>query len=190
MIPYLTPVMYSLGYGYKKRLVFMIYNFFILTLFVLLAGCAYPTGNKSNAYVSPNKYMLYDCTMIETEMTMVSARTVDLYNTLQEKSGVDSFSLSGGILEYWSVLFSLKGKGQEAQEYKDLNKEYASLVLAAKQEKCDMKLLPASPKEVLKQTVLKDKQKDPNGSSGQNLIRINPTIEHSNLPVEAWRVGP
>lgn len=168
----------------------MTYKFFILTFFALLAGCAYPTGNKSNAYVSPNKYMLYDCTMIEAEMTMISERTVDLYNRLHEKSGVDSFLLSGGMLEYWSLLFSLKGNGQEAKEYKDLNKEYTSLVLAAKQDECDMKLLPAPPKEVLKQTVLKDKQKDPIDSSGQNLIRINPTIEHSHLPVEVWRVRP
>lgn len=174
----------------KKHLASMIYKIFILTLFALLAGCAYPTGNKNNAYVSPNKYMLYDCTMIETEMTMISDRTVDLYNTLHEKSGVDSFLLSGGRLEYWSILFSLKGNGKEAREYKDLSKEYTSLVLAAKQEECDTKLLPASPKEVLKQTVLKDKQKDPNGFSGQNLIRINPTIEHSNLPVDAWRGQP
>jgi len=182
--------MIYLGMDIRKHLTSILKSIWIVTLFALLAGCAYPTGNKSNAYVSPNKYMLYDCNMIEAEMNKISDRTVDLYKTLQEKSGVDSVLLSGGMLEYWSILFSLKRNAKEAQEYADLNKEYTSLVLAAKQEECDMKLLPASPKEVLKQTVLKEKQDGANNSANQNLIHINPTIEHSNLPLDAWQVRP
>ena len=163
---------------------------YLMVVPLILAGCAYPVGNRGNAYVSPYTYMLYDCKMLKAEMISVGNQSIDLYKSLKKRTGSNSSILNSSKLDYWFTLFSLRGQGEQAKKYADLNNEYLSLVLAAKQKNCDMENLKVSPKEVIKQSVMVEQTGNSKDSSDQNLIRINRSIKYYYLPIETWRLNP
>lgn len=156
----------------------------------ILAGCAYPVGNRENAYISPYTYMLYDCKMLKAEMVSVGNQSIDLYKSLKKRNGGNTSILNSSELDYWFTLFSLRGQGEQANKYAELNNEYLSLVLAAEQKDCDIKNLKVSPKEVIKQSVMIEQIGNSKDSSDKNLIHINRSIKHYHVPIETWEPKP
>ncbi len=121
----------------------------IISLFVL-GGCATQPDELPTTYVSPYKYKDYDCDQLIMEMDYVSHRTATLYQSLKKKADNDAAQMGVGLVLFWPALFFLEGgDGPEAQEYSNLKGEFEAMRKAAIQRKCDAKMFPKSPEQVI-----------------------------------------
>jgi hypothetical protein len=135
---------------------------------VTLAGCATSPDELAASYVSPAKYMNYDCEQVIVEMDHVSNRTVHLYQSLDKKADNDAAQLGIGLVLFWPALFFLEGgDGPEANEYSNLKGEFETLRKIAVQNKCGPDL-PKSPEEIISATI-REKEKNQNKESAVQL---------------------
>ncbi|KRT54308.1 hypothetical protein Ga0074115_10469 [endosymbiont of Ridgeia piscesae] len=124
----------------------------------LMAGCASQPEEVSAAYVSPVKYMNYDCEQITFEMDHVSKRTLNLYRKLKDKADSDAVQMGVGLVLFWPALLFLEGgDGPEAVEYANLKGEFEALRSTAREKHCSMASLPPSPEEIIQKRAEEEK---------------------------------
>jgi hypothetical protein len=135
---------------------------------ISLTGCATSPDELTTSYVSPAKYMNYDCQQIIMEMDHVSNRTVYLYESLDKKADNDAAQLGIGLVLFWPALFFLEGgDGPEANEYSNLKGEYEALRKVAVQNKCGPDL-PTSPDKIIS-AKMREKKENQNKESAVKL---------------------
>jgi hypothetical protein len=109
----------------------------ILTTLAIVTSCASQPEDLQTAYISPVKYVNYDCQQIAMEADAVQTRTAQLYQNLKRKANTDAWQMGVGLVLLWPVLFTLEGgDGPEAAEYSRLTGEYAALQTAAVESRC------------------------------------------------------
>jgi hypothetical protein len=108
----------------------------ILILSIVLVSCASGAAEIGAAYVSPTKYMNYDCTQINMEKSEVERRVNDLYFKVEQRAKNDRAAMGVGMVLFWPSLFFLKGDSPEAAEYAQMKGEYEALRSIAVQKKC------------------------------------------------------
>jgi len=125
----------------------------LLTLSMLLAGCATPTQpwKIQAAYVSPIPYKDYSCDQIRQEMTNLSNRTLEIYDVLHKKSCHDGAKMFIGSATLPVTWFMMEGNGPEEAEMSQVLGSYKTLETIAKEKGYDLKGLPSSPDEILAQ---------------------------------------
>ena len=137
----------------------------LISVPVILQGCATPPEKIATAHVSPVQYSNYDCEQIAMEMKFVSRRANDLYYDLKDEADTDATQMGVGLVLFWPTLFFLEG-GDDARagEYARLKGEREALEDAATMKKCDVAMMPkfedpeALEREKLKQ--MREKEAD------------------------------
>ena len=108
----------------------------ILILSITLLSCASSASEISAAYVSPTKYMNYDCSQINMEKSEVEKRVNELYYKVEQRAKNDKAAMGVGMVLFWPSLFFLKGDSPEAAEYAQMKGEYDALRSISVQKKC------------------------------------------------------
>ena len=108
----------------------------ILILSITLLSCASSASEISAAYVSPTKYMNYDCSQINMEKSEVERRVNELYYKVEKRAKNDRAAMGVGMVLFWPSLFFLKGDSPEAAEYAQMKGEYDALRSISVQKKC------------------------------------------------------
>ena len=108
----------------------------ILILSITLLSCASSASEISAAYVSPTKYMNYDCSQINMEKSEVERRVNELYYKVEKRAKNDRAAMGVGMVLFWPLLFFLKGDSPEAAEYAQMKGEYDALRSISVQKKC------------------------------------------------------
>ena len=108
----------------------------ILILSITLLSCASSASEISAAYVSPTKYMNYDCSQINMEKLEVEKRVNELYYKVEQRAKNDRAAMGVGMVLFWPSLFFLKGDSPEAAEYAQMKGEYDALRSISVQKKC------------------------------------------------------
>ena len=123
-----------------------------LVFLILFCGCATPPNKIAASYVSPLIYKDYTDDQIIVEMDHIGRRTLELYNSLKKEASADTAQMAVGLVLFWPALFFLEGgDGPEATEYARLKGQYEALRTLAVQRNLDLRLLPPSPEEVIKE---------------------------------------
>ena len=108
----------------------------ILILSITLLSCASSASEIGAAYVSPTKYMNYDCSQINMEKSEVERRVNELYYKVEKRAKNDRAAMGVGMVLFWPSLFFLKGDSPEAAEYAQMKGEYDALRSISVQKKC------------------------------------------------------
>ena len=108
----------------------------ILILSITLLSCASSASEIGVAYVSPTKYMNYDCSQINMEKSEVERRVNELYYKVEKRAKNDRAAMGVGMVLFWPSLFFLKGDSPEATEYAQMKGEYDALRSISVQKKC------------------------------------------------------
>ncbi len=160
----------------------------------LFCSCATAPNNLPSTYVSPLKYRDYDCDQIAAEMDHISARTAQLYGSLNQKAVGDAIQMGIALGLFWPAIFLLEGgDGVEAQEYSRLKGEFEALRETAVQKKCACAQYAKSPDEVVQERVkaqkaAKGKKKDKKGDTreeGRNTQAETEKTENNQEPIPA-----
>tara|TARA_X000000368_G_scaffold174951_1_gene137931 strand:- start:220 stop:630 length:411 start_codon:yes stop_codon:yes gene_type:complete len=108
----------------------------ILIISITIVSCASSASEISAAYVSPTKYMNYDCSQINIEKSEVERRVNELYYKVEKRAKNDRAAMGVGMVLFWPSLFFLKGDSPEAAEYAQMKGEYDALRSISVQKKC------------------------------------------------------
>ena len=108
----------------------------ILIISITIVSCASSASEISAAYVSPTKYMNYDCSQINMEKSEVERRVNELYYKVEKRAKNDRAAMGVGMVLFWPSLFFLKGDSPEATEYAQMKGEYDALRSISVQKKC------------------------------------------------------
>ena len=108
----------------------------ILIISITIVSCASSASEISAAYVSPTKYMNYDCSQINMEKSEVERRVNELYYKVEKRAKNDRAAMGVGMVLFWPSLFFLKGDSPEAAEYAQMKGEYDALRSISVQKKC------------------------------------------------------
>lgn len=115
---------------------------------LLISACASNPDKIDAAYVSPLKYLDYDCKQIAMEMDYVGQRTTELYHRLEKERNADNWQMGIGLIVFWPALFFLEGgDGPEATEYAQLKGEFEALRENSVSKSCGIDAL--SPEEIM-----------------------------------------
>lgn len=115
----------------------------VLSLSIVLAGCATASKDIAPNYVSPMQYQSYDCEQIAAETQRIQVRVNQLGGRLDEAASNDKAIAGVGAILFWPALFALGGTKQQEAEYARLKGEYDALQQAAVQKKCPGAVAPA-----------------------------------------------
>ncbi len=115
----------------------------VLSLGIVLAGCATASKDIAPNYVSPMQYQSYDCEQIAAETQRIQVRVNQLGGRLDEAASNDKAIAGVGAILFWPALFALGGTKQQEAEYARLKGEYDALQQAAVQKKCPGAVAPA-----------------------------------------------
>jgi len=90
-------------------------SFALLSLGLLLSGCADMSENVSTAFADPAKYELYDCKQLETERKTLAKRSAELQGLMAKaETGVAGSVVSE--LAYRNDYVAVRGQAHFAEE--------------------------------------------------------------------------
>lgn len=115
----------------------------ILSVAIVLAGCATASKDIAANYVSPMQYQSYDCDQLASEAQRIQVRVNQLGGRLDEAASNDKTITGVGIILFWPALFALGGTKQQEAEYARLKGEYDAVQQAAVVKKCPGAVAPA-----------------------------------------------
>lgn len=122
-------------------------NFLTLAaISAVLTACATQPEKIQTAYVSPLQYKNYDCDQLSMEAERVSARTIELYQSLKDTADTDEVQMGVGLILLWPTLFWLEG-GDDARapEYARLKGERDAIEKMSIQKKCGIQFQLITP---------------------------------------------
>jgi hypothetical protein len=127
----------------KKRLGGLV--FALLTV----GGCvASDPDAMQPVYVSPDDYRDLDCAAIAREMKFVGARTLELYDRLDNRRRADFWQAGAAYITLGISALYLDGDGPEADEYRRLKGEFDALRIVGCRKDCGLEA--ASPEEIVR----------------------------------------
>ena len=107
----------------------------LVSLSIVLGGCASAAKDVSSSYVSPLQYQGYDCTQIVAEGQRIQGRINQMTGQLDKAATNDKAITGVALLLFWPAAFALGNKTQEA-EYARLKGEGEALEQASIAKKC------------------------------------------------------
>ncbi|MEO8677110.1 MAG: hypothetical protein ABI569_16160 [Casimicrobiaceae bacterium] len=108
----------------------------VVTVALVVGGCATASKDIAATYVSPNQYSTYDCEQLAAEAGRIQTRVVQLGGRLDQAAQNDAGIMVVGVVLFWPVLFALGGTKQQEAEYARLKGEYEAVEQAAIARKC------------------------------------------------------
>lgn len=108
----------------------------ILSVTLVMAGCASSSKDVTAAYTSPLQYQNYNCEQINAETLRIQGRVVELGGRLDQAAANDKALVGVGLVLFWPALFALGGTKAVEGEYARLKGEHEALQKAAIEKKC------------------------------------------------------
>jgi hypothetical protein len=102
----------------------------LLSLGIVLTGCADMSDNISSAFADPAKYDLYECKQLETERKNLANRSAELQG-LMAKAETGAAGSVVAELAYRNDYIAIRGQTKLADEAWQRNKCHASAPAAA-----------------------------------------------------------
>lgn len=110
----------------------------VLSVTLLLAGCATNPDKIDPIHVSEFKYKDYTCEQMADELAAIEANTINLYLKQKAKHGGDRWRAAVATVFYPSLLFLRFGDEQAAYEYARLQGEFNALTKHIRTRECDI----------------------------------------------------
>lgn len=117
----------------------------LMSVSLILGGCATASKDVSTSYVSPMQYQTYDCDQISSESQRVQSRVSQLGGRLDQAASNDQAIGVAGAILFWPALFFLGGTKAQEAEYGRLKGEYDGLQQASIAKKCSGLVAQSSP---------------------------------------------
>ena len=115
----------------------------ITAITAVLTACASQPDDIQTAYVSSLQYKDYDCDQLSMEAERVSARSIDLHQSLKKTADDDAIQMGVGLVLLWPTLFFLEGGDDaRAHEYARLKGEREAIEKSSIQKKCSLEFQP------------------------------------------------
>jgi hypothetical protein len=108
----------------------------LLTVGLMLSGCATSSDKISASYISPMQYQSYDCDQLIAEGTRLNQRVITLQGQVDKAASNDKALTGVGVILFFPVLFALGGNQQQEAEYGRLKGEHEAVQQAAIVKKC------------------------------------------------------
>ncbi len=109
----------------------------ILSLTMILTGCASSSKEVAANYVSPTQYKAYDCEQLTSEAHRVQVKANNLAGQLDEAASNDKMIATGGTLLFWPALFALGGNDAQESEFANLKGEHDAIEEVVISKKCE-----------------------------------------------------
>lgn len=110
----------------------------MLSVALVLSGCATESKDVASAYVSPLQYQSFDCEQLAAEAQRIQGRVIELGGRLDQAAKNDKALVGVGLIVFWPAMLFIGGtKGQEA-EYGRLKGEHEAVQHTAIGKKCQL----------------------------------------------------
>lgn len=110
----------------------------MLSVALVLSGCATESKDVVSSYVSPLQYQSFDCEQLAAEAQRIQGRVIELGGRLDQAAKNDKALVGVGLIVFWPAMLFIGGtKGQEA-EYGRLKGEYEAVQHTAIGKKCQL----------------------------------------------------
>jgi outer membrane murein-binding lipoprotein Lpp len=117
----------------------------VVSMSLVIAGCATSSKDISATYISPLQYQNYDCGQIAAESQRIQTRVVELGGRLDQAANNDKAIMGVGLVLFWPALFMVGGTKTQEAEYGRLRGEYEAVQKAAVEKRCPGVVAPAAP---------------------------------------------
>lgn len=117
----------------------------VVSMSLVIAGCATSSKDISATYISPLQYQNYDCGQIAAESQRIQTRVVELGGRLDQAANNDKAIMGVGLVLFWPALFMVGGTKTQEAEYGRLRGEYEAVQKAAVEKRCSSVVAPAVP---------------------------------------------
>lgn len=119
----------------------------VLTVAVIVGGCASSAKNIAPAYISPIVYQNYDCTQLSEEAQRVTVNAQRVAGIQDEKATNDAVATGVAVVLFWPAAFFVSGgDGQMAAELAKLRGQKDAIEQVAIQKKCSFSFQNEPPK--------------------------------------------
>ena len=109
----------------------------LISLSILIVGCASKPEALTASFVSPGMYNNYDCEQITKEMQRYTASVTDLTGK-QSKLYKDDQAMGWiGTFALWPLYLFIKGDGEVASQLKTAKGTLAALQQSSVEKKCE-----------------------------------------------------
>ena len=108
-----------------------------LCALVTLIGCSSPPEQISPTYVSPVQYQSYSCDQLDSEITRINEKVIEVSGLQQKDAGKDAVVTAVGLVLFWPALFFL-ADDDHSYELARLKGEYDAITSVAVEKKCDV----------------------------------------------------
>lgn len=143
----------------------------VITLLILISGCATSPDAIQAQYVSGFNYSNYYCDTLRNEALKKSDRIQELYKLLSERYDNDVGNATVGTLLWWPSLVNIEGDGPEALEFSKIKGEYAAMKQVLDSNNCKKRVMQVNSETIT--TEIKEKiEKNPRADKiGKEIIQ-------------------
>ena len=116
-------------------------TYILLSVFLLVAGCASKPDDITGYYVSPYKYRDFTCGDIALEALALNNRFLVSQGKTAREAKIDSAQLALGLTLFWPALFFLDENNLESQSYSLMKGQMRALTVVSESKNCNVKFL-------------------------------------------------